>query len=113
MKREFIYFEIFDKNWRNLGLTDKDLIELENTINNNPDIGNIIRGTGGLRKLRFALPNKGKSGSVRVLYIDFISYEKTIFMNVYAKNEKENITDKEKQVYKALINELIRIFKRS
>lgn len=113
MKREFIYFEIFDKNWRNLGLTDKDLIELENTINNNPDIGNIIQGTGGLRKLRFALPNKGKSGSIRVLYVDFISYEKTIFMNVYAKNEKENITDKEKQTYKTLINELIRIFKRS
>lgn len=113
MKREFIYFEIFDKNWRNLGLTDKDLIELENTINNNPDIGNIIQGTGGLRKLRFALPNKGKSGSARVLYVDFISYEKIIFMNVYAKNEKENITDKEKQIYKTLINELIRIFKRS
>lgn len=112
MKREFIYFEIFDKNWRNLDLTDKDLIELENTINNNPDIGKLIQGTGGLRKLRFALPNKGKSGSVRILYIDFISYEKTIFMNVYAKNEKDTISKKEKQMYKTLIDELIKIFKR-
>lgn len=112
MKREFIYFKIFDKNWRNLGLTDKDLIELENTINNNPDTGKLIQGTGGLRKLRFALPNKGKSGSVRILYIDFISYEKTIFMNVYTKNEKDNISEKEKQMYKTLIDDLIKIFKR-
>lgn len=112
MKREFIYFKIFDKNWRNLGLTDKDLIELENTINNNPDTGKLIQETGGLRKLRFALPNKGKSGSVRILYIDFISYEKTIFMNVYTKNEKDNISEKEKQMYKTLIDDLIKIFKR-
>lgn len=112
MKREFIYFKIFDKNWRNLGLTDKDLIELENTINNNPDTGKLIQGTGGLRKLRFVLPNKGKSGSVRILYIDFISYEKTIFMNVYTKNEKDNISEKEKQMYKTLIDDLIKIFKR-
>lgn len=112
MKREFIYFKIFEKKWYDLGLTEGDLEELENSVNNNPDIGKIIQGTGGLRKLRFALPNRGKSGSVRILYVDFVSYEKTIFMNVYAKNEKENITDNEKQQFKVLINKLIESFRK-
>ena len=103
MEREFIYFKTFDKNWNELGLSENNLAELEKTIMANPEVGSLIQGTGGLRKLRFALPPKGKSGGVRVLYIDFISLEKTVFMNVYSKNRQENITNKEKQEYKVLI----------
>lgn len=111
MKREFIYFKPFEKNWNSLGLTEKDLEELENIINSSPDAGDIIQGTGGLRKLRFSLPNRGKSGSVRVLYIDYMYYEQVYFLNVYAKNEKENISDKEKQLYKSIIDEISSVLK--
>jgi len=80
MKGEFIYFKAFDKSWSGMGLTDDDLDELEKIIMDNPNIGRIVEGTDGIRKVRFALPNnKGKSGGARVLYIDYVSYEKTVF----------------------------------
>ena len=107
MTREYIYFKLFEKNWQNLGLDDTDLETLEKMIMDNPKIGDIIQGTGGLRKMRFPLPNRGKSGSIRVLYVDFVSYEKTIVMNVYAKDEQDTLTDKQKQVYKKNIHILL------
>jgi len=106
MKREFIYFRVFEKHWRELGLTDNDLQELENAIIANPNIGKLIKGTGGLRKMRLPLFDRGKSGGVRVLYVDFISYEKTAIMNVYPKSIQETITDEQKHEYKKLIDQL-------
>jgi len=106
MKREFVYLKVFDKQWYNLGLTDEDVVFLENALLENPEVGNVIQGTGGLRKMRFSLPHKGKSGGARVLYVDFVFCEKTILMAVYAKNEQENISDVQKQRYKKLISEL-------
>ena len=106
MKREFIYFKAFDKSWSGMGLTDDDLDELEKIIMDNPDVGRMVEGTGGVRKMRFALPNnKGKSGGARVLYIDYVSYEKTAFLNAYAKGEKDTITDKEKKALKAAVED--------
>ena len=101
---EFVYFKVFDKNWARLGLTDDDLIFLEKTIMENPNGGELIQGTGGLRKMRFALPHTGKSSGARVLYVDFISYEHTAVLDVYAKNEQISLTDREKQAYKEAIN---------
>ena len=108
MEREFIYFNAFDKNWEALGLNDDDLIELENEIMANPDAAELIQGTGGLRKIRFPLPGKGKSGGARVLYVDFIFYGKVFMINVYQKPEKENITDREKKAYKQIIDETLK-----
>ena len=67
-----------------------------------------MQGTGGLRKLRLAIQNKGKSGGARVLYVDYVSYEKTFFINVYGKSEKVNITGKEKKIYKFIIDETLK-----
>lgn len=105
MRRIFAYTETFDKKWGILGLTDDDLNELEKYLLENPQAGAVIQGTGGLRKLRFSLQtnNKGKSGGVRVLYIDFISYDKLYLVDVYGKNEKEDITPDEKKEFKKMI----------
>jgi len=105
MKREFIYFNVFDKSWNDMGLTDNDLVELEKTIMENPAIGKVIQGTGGVRKMRFILRNnKGKSGGARVLYVDYISYKKTILLNAYSKGEKDNITGNEKKQLKNIVD---------
>ena len=113
MKREFVYFRIFDKNWNDLELTDDDLAELENTLLINPQAGRLIKGTGGLRKLRVPLSNQGKSGGARVLYVDYISYEKTILMNVYSKSVQDTLTEKQKQEYKKLIEQLSKELKKN
>ena len=62
MKREFVIMPQFDKNWKSMGLTDEHLFVLEDVLLRMPEIGTLIEGTGGLRKLRFQLENnKGKS----------------------------------------------------
>jgi len=77
----------------------------------NPGAGDIIQGTGGLTKLRFSLPNTGKSGGLRVLYVDFIRQETIILVNCYSKSEKDSITDKEKAEYKSLIKSIKEVLK--
>jgi len=108
MKREFIYFKIFDKSWTDMGLTDDDLAELENIIIKNLEAGKIIRGTGGVRKIRFSMPvsNKGKSGGTRILYVDYYSREKTVMLNAYAKGEKDNITENERKQLKFIVENI-------
>ena len=103
MTRSFISAQIFDKHWDEFGLDDEDLRQLQNFLMKKPNAGDIIQGTGGLTKLRWNLPNTGKSGGVRVLYIDFIRKEKIMLVNCYNKKVKDTITDKEKSMYKELV----------
>lgn len=60
MTREFIELPEFIKRWEEIGLNDEDLAELENYLCYHSDKGDLIQGTGGLRKLRWKLNNKGK-----------------------------------------------------
>jgi len=106
MKIEFVSFNLFNKIWEDLGLIDDDLKDLQEYLIMNPESGSLIQGTGGVRKLRWALKNKGKSGGIRILYIDFIVYEKIYLLMAYPKNVKENITDKEKKIIKQLVTDL-------
>lgn len=95
MTKTFIQTKEFSKNWDELGLTDEDLRKLELELLKNPQSGSLIRGTGKLRKLRYAFPNKGKSGSTRVCYVDFVVQEVIYLITVYAKSEKDNLTKSE------------------
>jgi hypothetical protein len=100
---EFILTAVFDKNWNEIDLTDDDLRKLQDFILQNPNAGDVIVGTGGLRKLRWVLPGRGKRGGVRVLYVEFISHEKVILVNCYNKSEKDTASNKEKGMYKEFI----------
>jgi len=94
---------IFDSQWEDMGLDDEDRRKLENVIANNPSIGRVMRGTNGLRKMRFALEGRGKSGGARVLYVDFVVYERIYLVYAYPKNEKEDITSEEREVFRKMI----------
>ena len=106
MKRHFIELPNFWDMWSNLGLTDSDLAELEIFLSSNPEAGEIIKGTGGVRKVRWRLNTKGKSGGIRTLYIDFASYEKTYLLGAYSKNEQVSLSDEEKRKIKATVAKL-------
>ena len=97
---------VFDKQWKQLGLSDDNLKTLQEQILNDPDCGAVIQGTGGLRKARFAMPNRGKSDGIRVLYVDFPPHETTYFIFTYPKNEKDNLTDDEKNNIRKLIKRI-------
>ncbi|MCL2387342.1 MAG: type II toxin-antitoxin system RelE/ParE family toxin [Defluviitaleaceae bacterium] len=112
MKREFVYLQNFDRAWKSLGLTDNELFKLENMILMQPNKGELIQGTGGLRKIRVGIDGRGKSSGIRVLYVDFEHYGRIYGLFAYRKNESENITDVQKQMFRQLINELLEELKR-
>jgi hypothetical protein len=93
----------FDKQWERMGLGDEDRRRLENEIATNPQVGVIIRGTGGLRKMRFAFEGRGKSGSIRALYVDYVVFERVYLITAYPKSQKENITPLERELFKKMI----------
>ena len=87
-------------------MTDEDLRELELYLCKNTDAGNIVKNTGGVRKLRWAIKGKGKSGGIRVIYVDFMVYEKLYLIYVYPKSKKEDISAAEKKEIRKLVNTL-------
>ena len=68
----------------------------------NPEAGDVIRGSGGFRKLRFKRPGTGKSGGVRTIYFFYTPKHPISLLAIYGKNERANVTQAE-------INELSRI----
>lgn len=72
----------------------------------NPQAGPVMEGTGGIRKVRFPLENRGKSGSVRVCYTDFEEYEVIYLITAFEKKDQINLTTEEKAVLKKLVKSL-------
>ena len=68
-----------------------ELAELTSALARNPNAGAVIPGSGGCRKLRWALPGKGKSGGVRVVYINYLAHGAIYLVTIYAKAVEENI----------------------
>lgn len=106
MGREFIETKDFESQWNKLKLTDDDMIVLQRELLTNPRKGAVIQGGNGLRKIRIAFPNRGKSGSARVCYVDFAVDEQIYLIRVYAKNEQENLSKSELNELSNLINKL-------
>ncbi len=106
MIRSFVELPLFRSKWENLGLTESDLLRLQETLLADPKVGSVMRGTGGVRKMRFAFEHRGKSGSARVIYIDFEVYEKIYLLTAYTKNEKDNLTNEERNEIRRLIEVL-------
>jgi hypothetical protein len=96
----------FDKNWKAMGLNDDDLKSLQEELILNPTKGDLMKETGGLRKLRIAFEGRGKSGSGRVCYVDFAVYDKIYLITAYPKNEKENLSKTERNAIAKMIEQL-------
>ena len=103
LSRIFVELPSFMARWKSLGLDDTALLRLEIELINNPKVGAVLKGTGGVRKVRFAFEDRGKSGSVRVIYIDFEVYEKIFLLTAYAKSDQANLTKKERNDLRGLV----------
>ena len=103
LSRIFVELPSFIARWKSLGLTADDLLRLEIDLLSDPKIGAVMQGTGGVRKVRFAFENRGKSGSIRVIYIDFEVYEKIFLLTAYAKADQSSLTKKERNALKGLV----------
>ncbi len=85
-----------------------EMEEVATMISENPRVGDLIAGTGGFRKVRIALQGGGKSGGARVVYYFYDANAPVFLIQVYAKNEKANITAAEKNALKMLSEEFKR-----
>ena len=84
-------------------MTDDQLAGLQSSLCENPDFGKLIRGSGGIRKIRWTARGKGKSGGARVLYYWAAGREKILFLDVYAKSEKKGLTDIEIKILRKVV----------
>jgi len=105
MTRTFIETPIFTAKWQDLELTDKNLKDLQEILLENPKLGDTISHTGGLRKIRIPMENKGKGkrSGARVIYVDVDIKETVYLVNVYSKDEKADLTPDEKKALKAVV----------
>lgn len=108
MTRTFVQTKEFSKNWDRLGFDDSDLRRLELELLTGSSAYPVVKGTNGLRKMRFSFENEGKRGGVRVCYVDFVIESVIYLITVYPKNEKDNLTKEERNEIKKMI-EAIRL----
>lgn len=106
MTRTFIEVPLFSKRWKEIGLGDDELQTLQIMLLKDPESGPVMEGTGGIRKVRFPLSHRGKSGSVRVCYTDFAEYEVIYLITAFEKKDRENLSDEEKNALKKLVKAL-------
>jgi hypothetical protein len=105
MDVSFIQLTAFTNQWKKLGLSDEDLQALERQLQRNPKAGDVLPGTGGLRKVRFAPPSRhtGKSGALRVAFAYFRTASTVYLFTIFAKRNQANLTAAEcKEAKKSL-----------
>jgi len=103
---EFRETAIFTRDVISL-LTDEEYAELQGVLIVQPDAGDVIPGTGGLRKLRWSQKRrgKGKRGGVRVIYYWYVSGSLIYMLLAYSKDEQDDLTTAEKRLLARLVAE--------
>jgi hypothetical protein len=89
--------ETFLASATRLGIGETERTALIVYLAGNPRVGAVVPGTGGLRKLRWALPGRGKSGGARVIYYYQNESIPLYVLDIYAKNQKTNLSAAEKK----------------
>jgi len=84
-------------------LSGEEYRNLQNELIINPEKGKIIRGSGGLRKIRFGISGRGKSGGVRIIYYWIKKKEIILMLLVYPKNEQDNLTANQLKILKYIV----------
>lgn len=88
-------------------LKDEDYRRLQSHLIKAPDAGAVIRGSGGVRKVRWGVGAKGKSGGVRVIYYWVNADDQILLLTIYGKNEKANLSAADLKRVVRLLEELI------
>ena len=102
---EFIETPTFTRLLTDL-LSDEEYRALQNVLVENPARGDILKGGGGIRKLRHALPGRGKSGGVRAIYYWIKDDHQIYMLLIYPKSKKDTLTDQETALLRELVKEL-------
>ena len=101
-------------------LTDEEYRGLQERLISNPTAGDVMPGCGGLRKIRHGDPRRGKGrrGGLRIIYLYLPEISWIFLLDIYGKDEKDDLPANEKQVLARLAAQVkaearIRLLKRS
>ena len=99
---EFVYLALFERTRKGV-LTDAEVKAVEDELLANPRAGAVMVNTGGVRKVRAAQEQRGKSGSARVAYL-YVEEQATVyFILAFPKNVQGNLTAEQKKQVRAVV----------
>ena len=87
-------------------MMDEERAALVDYVASHPEAGDLIPGGGGIRKLRWSLPGRGKRGGARVIYFFHSERIPLFLLSAYAKNQREDISDAERNAFRRLTKAL-------
>ena len=89
-------------------LLNSDYEEFKDELGKNPEMGDLVKGTGGVRKTRLKSASRGKSGGFRVCYYFLVSRDFIYLLWIFPKNDQENLAAEEKGILKEIVAQLKR-----
>ena len=84
-------------------LEDDDYARLQAYLAQHPDVGDVMEGTGGLRKVRVAMAGRGKSAGARVIYYHFVPHSHIAMLMIFAKNEREDLAPEHRKALRRIV----------
>lgn len=98
----FIETPVFTKRVCEL-LDDDSYAAFQRQLAERPDLGAVIEGTGGLRKVRVSASGRGKRGGARVIYYHFVSASQVALLLIYPKSDRDDLTADERKALRRII----------
>lgn len=101
---EIIETSVFTRQVANL-LSDDEYRLLQTALIQNPELGSIIPGGGGIRKVRWGIGGRGKRGGTRVIYFWAVQNGIIFMLTIYSKSEQDNLTPNQLRLLKRYVEQ--------
>lgn len=105
MDMMFVETSIFAKHHESY-LDDDEFRAFQEFLAERPKAGDVVRATGGLRKVRWKARGKGKRGGVRVIYLLRTALNRIYLVTIYGKDVQDDLGPRERKVLRALVKEI-------
>lgn len=103
---KIVHTKRYLKDLKRIGATAAQADAIDRKIASYPTAGDVVQGLSGIRKIRFALNNRGKRGGGRAIYFLMLSDDTAIMLTAYTKNEKTDLSSEDRKALLALMKEL-------
>ncbi len=99
---------LYLRDMKRIDASAADVARLEAEVVANPTAGDVVVGLRGVRKIRFRIANRGKSGGARAVYVLLFRHGAVAFLTAYAKAEQEDMSPAQRKTVLALLEEITR-----